>query len=227
MNLLLTINWTPIIQIIFILSLIGIIAITLIYLYKKLKLRILIVNKNSYLNVKEFLLNEKISENNFIQLINSIYKDMELVVKDKDIYVKKTGGAIQQISVRLGQLTESLTNLEKENIDLKNRTALLDHKAKLIHLVILLEDIRRFNTNGNDNILNYIELNLKNILTSFSISEFTNEFLNDEILKYYKFDKEYVNQENTEYIVVKSGFYMERLDGITVLKTAILAVKEI
>lgn len=227
MNLLLTINWTLIIQIIFILFLIGIIAITLIYLYKKSKLRILIVNKDSYLNVKEFLLNEKISENNFIQLINSIYKDMELVVKDKDIYVKKTGGAIQQISVRLGQLTESLTNLEKENIDLKNRTALLDHKAKLIHLVILLEDIRRFNTNENDSILNYIELNLKNILTSFSISEFTNEFLNDEILKYYKFDKEYVNQENAEYIVVKSGFYMERLDGITVLKTAILAVKEI
>lgn len=226
MNFLQTIDWMLILRIILTVLLFAAILFVIVILYKNSNIRIIIARKDNYFKIRDLFLAENLKDNDFVSLINSIYKDMESVSIDKDTYVKKTGGAIQQISIRLSQLSESLTNLENENKNLKNRTIILDHKDKLMQIIILLEDVRKFKIDEFNYILDHVESNLITILTSFGVSEYTTEFLDDEILKYYIFDKEQNNKDDENFIVKKSGFFIERLDGVTVLKAATMTVKE-
>ena len=226
MNFLKIIDWILNLKVISFILFFGTAIFGLMTLYKKSNYRIILARKDNYFKIRELLLVESLKDNDFKSLINVIYKDMESVSIDKDIYIKKIGGAIQQIGLRLGQQLETITNLEDENKNLKNRSVYLEHRDKLNQLIILLEDIRKFKEDDYNHVLNHIESNLILILSSFGVSEYTTEFLNDEILKYYIFDKEPIDKDSEEFIIKKSGFYIERLDGITVLKAAVIAVME-
>lgn len=222
----LIIDWILILRTIMILLIILLILYIAYYYYKKSGMRILILNKENYYELKPILIQKNIDGEELNNVISDIYKDVKNISIDKDTYIKKSGSVIKNISSKLDLLSENILKVQNENINLKNRSELLQHKEKLLEIIILLDDVRKFKETSNTELIEHIESNLVSILISFGVKEYSNEFYNDEFRKFYIFDKEYDVDNLSSFIVKKSGFYLERVDGQTVIRTAVLTKKE-
>lgn len=220
------IDWIRIlINLVIFITILGTLFLIYIY-YKKSNKTFIIIDKRYYQDAKMLMAKDKLENQNFLSVINGIYQELDKVMNQKETLIKKTGSALQQINSNITNLTDTIADLRAENERLRNRTSLLDKKNNLLLLVILLEEIRKIRNNTNNNELSYIESNVINILLSYGVIEFTVEFLDDDILKYYKFNEMSDHNNLSSYFVSQSGFYINLPDSIYVLKVASLMLKE-
>lgn len=196
------------------------ILVTLVLYYVQGKDRkAMFVHKDVYSKVLNLKENIEQQEELSIKELSTLYESINEVAAHKDTLIKKTGTALKAMDAKLDQYQQTITRLEQENTSLRNNDKAMDRSKQLKLLISVIDEIDKFSLNTKEEYMSYLRGTLVAVLNGLDCFEYTQEFMDQELLKYYSIQSTSPTQE---YQVTKPGFYVPRPDGHTIVKYAVL-----
>jgi hypothetical protein len=199
------------------------ILVTLVlYLLQGKDKKAMFVHKDVYARVLSLKESIEGQDELSIQELSSLYESISEVAAHKDTLIKKTGAALKSMDSKLDQYQQTIARLEQENSALRNNDKAMDRSKQLKLLISIVEEIDKFSSNTKEEYLSYLRGTVIAVLNGLDCFEYTQEFMDQELLKYYSIK---TTSPTQEYRVSQPGFYVPRPEGHTVIKYAVLDAK--